>query len=87
MISIRKAQDVNVLTENCYGWVTSCGVHFISNDGTAVTSFWEPDGAITVEQLNGHYEILADVIKHTSICTTDEVVRVLDSVNSFTLEA
>ena len=37
MISVRKARDVNVPIEDCYGWGTSCGVHFISNDGTAVT--------------------------------------------------
>lgn len=87
MISVRKARDVNVPIEDCYGWVTSCGVHFISNDGTAVTSFWEPDDAITVELLDKHYDTLTDIIKHTSICTTDEVIRVLDSVGSFTVEA
>lgn len=43
--------------------------------------------AITVELLDKYYDTLTDIIKRTSICTTDEVIRVLDSVGSFTVEA
>ncbi len=87
MINIKYAQDTNTPTVQCYGWVTSCGIHFIDNDITAVTSFWEPNGIIEVHQLDKHYDTLAEVIEYVGFCTPEEVIRILNSSDEFIVEA
>lgn len=86
MIKYTNCFNINLDTplDECYGWVTSAGVHFIGGSDTII-NFWAL-GDTDVTSPTVTCRTLGDVIRSTNICTPDEIIKVLYSDKDFTIE-
>lgn len=77
--------NLNVPWDDCYGWVSGRGVHFILDDKT-IASFWKQGGVSRDDVDIEDADTLAELISHSGVCTLDEVIKLLYSEDDFLLE-
>ena len=70
--------DLNIPWDDCCGWVSERGVHFILDHKT-ITSFWKRGDVSRNDVDIDDADTLAELISHSGVCTLDEVIKPLYS--------